>query len=450
MNKKLVALVLTVSIISGQAVSVLADPVTEAQIEESRNQLQSIERTIGELEDKIGAIDKEVFSMEKTIEDNNKQIEALKIEIAAAEAELENLKKEIAHKEELLAGRIRGMYKSGGQSDYFTAILSSESFSDFLARVQAISKIIGTDNKLIDELTASREAMDKIKEELLVKNEAQEKLKKENEEKLQALEGRREEQNALVAQARAERAKVQVDLEKEEGALVDFPITVINSGSSSDNEIQNSIITLVNLRSSIVTDSVDGRIQSAINKGNQILGDRAAQREAQVRAEQEERARRAAEEANRNSQGSNNSEAEKQTAAPIKTETPKQNKPETPSRGDSGSNVSGNNIVNYAYNFIDVPYVYGGTTPSGFDCSGFTQYVYKHFGINITRTTYSQVNVGRAVSRSQLQPGDLVFTSSGHVGIYVGNDRMIHAPQTGDKVKVSNIWSFYAARRIIN
>ncbi|MGM9973582.1 MAG: NlpC/P60 family protein [Clostridiaceae bacterium] len=459
MNKKLVALVLTVSIISGQAVSVLADPVTEAQIEESRNQLQNIERTIGELEDKIGAIDGEVFSMEKTIEDNNKQIEALKAEIQAAEAEAEKLKKEILHKEELLAGRIRGMYKSGGQSDYLTAILNSDSFSDFIARVQAISKIIGTDNKLIDELNASREAMNKVKEELLVKNEAQEKLKKENEKKLQALEEKRAEQNALVTQARAERALIQVDLEKEEGALVDFPISVINSGSASDNEIQNSINTLVNLRSSIVTASVDGRVQSAINKGNQILSNRAAEREAQVRAEQAERARRDAEQAerarieaeaaNRQSQG-NNSET-RQPTAPIKTEAPKQNNtPAPPSRGDSGSSVSGNNIVNYAYSFIGVPYVYGGTSPSGFDCSGFTQYVYKHFGISLTRTTFTQINQGRAVSRAQLQPGDLVFTSSGHMGIYVGNDRMIHAPQTGDKVKVSNIWSFYAARRIIN
>ena len=432
MNKKLVALVLTVAIASGQAVSVLADPVTEAQVQESRNQLQSIERTIGELEDKIGAIDGEVASMEKTIEDNNKQIEAIKAEIQAAEAEVLKLQKEIEIKEELLAGRIRGMYKSGGQSDYLTAILNSESFGDFIARVQAISKIIGTDNKLIDELDASREAMNKVKEELVVKNEAQEKLKKENEEKLIALEEKRAEQNALVEQARAERALVQVDLEREEGALVDFPISVIDAGGSTDDEIRNSINTLVNIRSSIVTDSVDRSVQAAINKGNQVLGNRAAQREAQIRAEQ----------ASRNSQ-SNNSGASKPVAA-------KPNNPAPPSRGDSGSNVSGNNIVNYAYNFLGVKYVYGGTTTSGFDCSGFTQYVYNHFGINITRTTFSQINVGRSVSRAELQPGDLVFTSAGHVGIYVGNGRMIHAPQTGDNVKVSNIWSFYAARRIVN
>ena len=111
----------------------------------------------------------------------------------------------------------------------------------------------------------------------------------------------------------------------------------------------------------------------------------------------------------------------------------------------------GEQVVNYAKKFLGTKYVYGGTTPSGFDCSGFTQYVYKHaLGIDISRTTYTQINHGKAVSRSDLKVGDLVFPHAGHVGIYIGNGKIIHAPHTGDVVKISNIWSFYAARRIIN
>ncbi|MFR1384289.1 MAG: C40 family peptidase, partial [Clostridioides difficile] len=66
-----------------------------------------------------------------------------------------------------------------------------------------------------------------------------------------------------------------------------------------------------------------------------------------------------------------------------------------------------------------------------------------------SRTTYSQINVGVPVSQDQLQPGDLVFPHTGHVGIYVGNGQMIHAPQTGDVVKVSPVYKFYAARRVL-
>ena len=90
-------------------------------------------------------------------------------------------------------------------------------------------------------------------------------------------------------------------------------------------------------------------------------------------------------------------------------------------------------LVAYALTFEGYDYVYGGTTPAGFDCSGFVQYVYRHFGFNITRTATSQYyNDGEHVSRSELMPGDLVFFGSGgeitHVGIYIGGGRFITRP----------------------
>ncbi|MCC5439678.1 C40 family peptidase [Clostridium botulinum] len=119
--------------------------------------------------------------------------------------------------------------------------------------------------------------------------------------------------------------------------------------------------------------------------------------------------------------------------------------------GNVKAAATGQDIVNYAKQFQGVPYVWGGTTPSGFDCSGFVRYVYRNVAsVELPRDTYGQVNVGTRVSQSQLQPGDLVFTSAHHVGIYVGNGQMIHSPQTGDVIKISSIWEFYAGRRIIN
>ena len=78
-------------------------------------------------------------------------------------------------------------------------------------------------------------------------------------------------------------------------------------------------------------------------------------------------------------------------------------------------------------------------------------YVYRHCAnLEITRTTYTQINVGTPVEYGDMQPGDLVFMRNNeHVGIYIGNGQMIHAPRTGDVVKVSNVFSFYAARRIL-
>ena len=91
--------------------------------------------------------------------------------------------------------------------------------------------------------------------------------------------------------------------------------------------------------------------------------------------------------------------------------------------------ATGQDIVNYAKQFQGVPYVEKGDDPSGFDCSGFVQYVYRNCaGIELPRDTYGQITKGTAVSQSNLQPGDLVFPHTGHVGIYVGNGQMIHSP----------------------
>lgn len=125
----------------------------------------------------------------------------------------------------------------------------------------------------------------------------------------------------------------------------------------------------------------------------------------------------------------------------------------TPSRGSVA--ISEDAIIAYASNFLGTPYLWGGTSPStGFDCSGFTQYVYGHFGISLGRSTYDQINDGVQVSRDNLKAGDLVFFGSfdnpHHIGIYVGNNTYIHSPRTGDVLKVSPMTrpDYVTARRV--
>ena len=105
-----------------------------------------------------------------------------------------------------------------------------------------------------------------------------------------------------------------------------------------------------------------------------------------------------------------------------------------------------NSIVSYAESFIGTPYVWGGTTPAGFDCSGFTQYVYAHEGIHIGRVTTQQENAGTQISVSQAQPGDLLFWGSKgatyHVGIYVGNGKFIASPEPGQSVSIQSMQYF--------
>lgn len=120
-------------------------------------------------------------------------------------------------------------------------------------------------------------------------------------------------------------------------------------------------------------------------------------------------------------------------------------------------------VIAFSKSLLGTPYVFGGDSPSdgGFDCSGFTKYVYGHYGYSLNRLSKDQALNGTYVARTTLQPGDLVFYSFdgngviSHVGIYIGDGQMIHSPKTGDVVKITNVTTSYwtsryvTARRII-
>ena len=116
------------------------------------------------------------------------------------------------------------------------------------------------------------------------------------------------------------------------------------------------------------------------------------------------------------------------------------------STSTSTASASASAITSYALNFLGVPYVWGGTTPSGFDCSGFVQYVYSHFGINLGRTTYTQQYAGTKISVASAQAGDLYFWgsygSAYHVAIALGGGQYVMAPAPGQNVMTGSVSSY--------
>lgn len=114
-------------------------------------------------------------------------------------------------------------------------------------------------------------------------------------------------------------------------------------------------------------------------------------------------------------------------------------------------------VSDYAKQFLGAPYVWGGSSPSGFDCSGFVQYVFAHFGISLPRTSYGQYSMGSGVSESELEPGDIVFFDSdgdgaSHDGVYIGNGQFINAASTDVEIDdiSSDYWGshYLGARRV--
>ena len=179
---------------------------------------------------------------------------------------------------------------------------------------------------------------------------------------------------------------------------------------------------------------------------------KAAEEKARKEAEQQKAREEAAQQKAREQAAKRRAAAQKQTenSSPSATSKPaKKSQPKATNKAakkvanqksTKRGNASRSQIISYAKQFIGVPYVWGGSTPKGFDCSGLTSYVYRNAaGINLPRRAVQQRGAGKFVSRSQAQPGDMVNYSS-HVGIYLGNGYMIHAPKPGDRVKIARVY----------
>lgn len=152
-----------------------------------------------------------------------------------------------------------------------------------------------------------------------------------------------------------------------------------------------------------------------------------------------------------------NAEEQEKTEEVEETNTETEETEETDTNTVSSSTgISGAEVVEYAKQYLGYKYVAGGSSPSiGFDCSGFTTYVYKHFGISLNRSSKGQIKNGVAVSKNNLQPGDILIfngssnTSIGHVGIYVGGNDFIHAANSREGVIITSLSSSYYQKRYV-
>ncbi|WP_288679039.1 C40 family peptidase [uncultured Clostridium sp.] len=432
MKKKIISTVLAATMTFGVGHSVFATPLTDdqkQQMEHNQDKYADINSKIRELEDKIDGLSAKIEPLFFQVEKNKEEISKTEESISTVKVQIEESKKKIEKQQEVLGQRIRATYKSGGQANYLTALLDSNGIGDFLSRVQAISKVMGMDKQVIDELTSEKEKLDSEVKELEDKTTELNKLNSETQSKIDELNKMKAEQEGVIKDMKAEQEKVVGELAPLEKQLIEPWTSKINSNSSL-NDLNQAMTALRGLRNQIKTPEVDAEAVQAIEKAKDLIETKKAEEavsSAPNRGGDVNSGGSSSSTSNGNSSSNSGS-----TVAP-------------PSEGAASA------VVSYAYQFIGRPYVFGATGPDTFDCSGFTSYVYRNaVGREITRTTYSQIGQGRPVSRDQLQPGDLVFTNGvGHVGIYVGGGQMIHAARPGVGVIVGPIYNFSSARRIL-
>lgn len=322
-----------------------------------------------------------VGEMEEQLIETGEKITQTEEDLEAAEAKAEEQYADMKL-------RIKFMYEYGG-ADMLEALLSAEDFSDFINQADYISNVNSYDRQKLNELKETQEEIASLKETLETEQSNLEERQKEyqteqdrvnNELEAKSVEiDNFDEQIQAAAEAAAAEAEARAEAEAQAAA---------DSGNNA-SEDQN-------------TDTADGSASGSSSDNQASSGTGGSSSES--------------------SSGGNSSSGSSSSG-----------------NGSYGTNTSAaQKIVEAAYSQLGVPYVYGGTTPGvGLDCSGLVQYCYAAAGIFLPRTSAAQGGSGIAVTDPQ--PGDIVCYS-GHVGIYIGNGQMIHAPQTGDVVKISDVY----------
>jgi cell wall-associated NlpC family hydrolase len=430
MKKKVLSTILAIIITIGSSMPVFATPSNQ-QLSDSRQKYVEIENKIKDIENKIYDINTQIEPLQLTVDKNKKEIENINNVVENTNKEIEQCKKEINDLDLALGQRVKAMYTSGNlEFNYLNFVLEADSTTELFSRVQAVSKIVGKDKLSIENIENKKEELNSKIKSLQDKKDEIDKLNNEVKDTLTELDGKKKDEEVLANEAKTERSKFDSEyLSQLEREAVKTQFDAIDNSNSSSSEIEGAINQLISIRdnqikSPIVTKEINEKVEKA-----KVLA-------TQKKASEEKAAAESKKEAETKVVASNVKSSSKKSSSSSSVSAP------------SGGNVQA--VLNEAYAQLGKPYVWGATGSDTFDCSGFTQYVYEHAtGIDISRTTYSQIDVGQPVSQDELQPGDLVFPHTGHVGIYVGNGQMIHAPQTGDVVKVGPVYNFYAARRIL-
>ncbi|WP_055069342.1 NlpC/P60 family protein [Clostridium massiliamazoniense] len=410
MKRRLISGVIVASMLLGTSYPAFATPSEEnSKVEDVRGQYKSVINKIDDLNSKIDDINQKMEPVFFSIENNKEKIATIESQIADSNKKIEQSKNEIKEKQKILDNRLRETYKSGTKTSFLAMLLTSRSMSEFLGNIEAIGRVVSLDKAVIEDLGNKKEKLDNQIKDLNNQKDSVAKLNEENEVKLKEFTEMKSREEILLNELKTEKDSIGDKLTDLERSLVASKISTIKSSNSTVEQIRNAINELSVLKSQIISSKVEEEINNAISEGRDAIN-----KKEEVQSG--------------SGQGSGS-----QLVQPS-------------------GNASG--LISYAYQFVGKRYVLGATGPDAFDCSGFTQFVFRKFEYNLTRTTYTQVNQGTYVPRDQLRPGDLVFTegppsSPGHVGIYVGSGQMVHAANPRKGVIVGPIYNYSTARRIM-
>ena len=381
--------------------------VLKQQNQKDQDRLEDIDDQVNELEGEQEGIDAEIETLSNEIAQImasisllEEEIEAKKAQIEQAKIDLEEAQKVERKQYEAMKIRVKAMYESG-ETSVLDIIFSASSMQDMLNKADYVEKMHEYDKKVFVNYQIARQNVEDLKETLEIE-----------ESELEAVQEGLEEERASVEEARSEL----------EAISADYAVQI--SKAKQQAEIYKTQIKQRNAQIKKIEEE-----------------ERRKAEEERRRKEEEER-RRKEEEAKKNNNNNNantaqNNNNEDRDSAPANENASKVTAGKDTVASSSGS-AKGKEVANYACGFVGNPYVAGGTSlTKGADCSGFTQSVYKAFGYSLPRNSTSQRSVGKEVSYAEAEPGDIICYP-GHVAIYIGNGKIVHASSAKTGIKISN------------
>ncbi|MCI9065538.1 MAG: hypothetical protein HFI53_06660 [Lachnospiraceae bacterium] len=389
--------------ISATTISDLKEDVkkNQSQLKNAQQKISDAQDAQEGVEEEIDEMDQELVSLLTDIDLIEDAIEEKEEEIAQTQVDLEAAVAEKDEQYESMKIRIQFMYEKS-DSSYLHIFFGSGNMGDMVNRANYVEELYDYDRKLLAEYEDTVHRVEELQDRL-------------------------EEDKSELETSRTELQEGQAYLEE--------------MLAQKRTEYENYSVMLTKAKQEAATYTARIKQETAQIKKLEEEERKRREEEERKRKEEEER-RRKEQEALLASQGGGDDDDDEEEDSDRHEEE----KPVV-----SGGGGKGQDIAKFACQYIGNPYVAGGTSlTNGADCSGFVQSVYKNFGISLPRSSYAQSGVGKGVSYSEAQPGDVIYYG-GHVGIYIGNGQIVHASteRTGIKITSATYRSIITVRRIV-